>query len=115
MVLRFLSLAFGSRQRPVRDASCCLATASSVRDRKLFLSQGVPGISKPGAEENVPGSALPHDAFCGEAITDSAGLPHAATQIVSAGDHAEGLGDYCGRRSGFPGPERLTTKQLSAS
>src|SRR5271156_5601744 len=71
MVLRFLSLAFGSRQRPVRDASCCLATASSVRDRKLFLSQGVPGISKPGAEENVPGSALPHDAFCGEVTMTS--------------------------------------------
>ncbi len=68
----------------------------------LFAGSAVK-ISKPGAEVIVPGSALPHDAFCGEAIPDSAGLPHAATQILSADDHAEGLGDTVAGGLAFQG------------
>ena len=86
-------LPFGRRQRPVRDASCCLATASSVRDRKLLLSQGVPGISKPGAEEMSLARLCRTMPFAGKRSKNDLGLPHTATHIIFAGDYAEGLGD----------------------
>jgi len=46
-------------------------TASSVGDRIGSFAGSAVELQKAGDEENVPGSALPHDAFCGEATLEA--------------------------------------------